>query len=106
MPALKRMRKTAGDKRFDEQVKRLHVHDAARAEHRWVSVSESLPPNGRAVLIAVGSHVFTGSYSGLRLIRKLTNVFSGWTWEDNRPFPAGFGPSHWMPYPEPPMAKS
>jgi hypothetical protein len=103
MPVLKRKRKTAADRRFDEQVKRLHVHDAAIADRRWVSVLESLPPNGRMVLIAVGGHVFTGSYSDLKLVPRLKNAFSQWTWEDNRPLPAGFGPSHWMPYPESPL---
>lgn len=106
MPVSKRKRKTAADKRFDEQVKRLHVHDGATADRRWVSVLESLPPNGRTVLIAVGGHVFTGSYSDLRVIGKFKNAFSAWSWEDNSPLPAGFGPSHWMPYPEPPTSKS
>jgi hypothetical protein len=105
MPVLKRKRKTAADKRFDEQVKRLHVHDDAIAERRWVSVLESLPPNGRSVMITVGHHVTTGVYSDFRLIGRLKKESCGWHWTEGCEYPMPSPPSHWMPYPEPPACK-
>jgi Protein of unknown function (DUF551) len=100
---LKRKRKTAAEKRFDEQVKRLHVHDAAAAERRWVSVLESLPPDGRSVIIAVGQFVSTGVYSGIRLIGRRKKQSTGWYWTEGSSDPMPGRPSHWTPFPESPV---